>query len=248
LDLKDATTLLATLDKAGVGGLCMEGTLAKVSEQQAAVSGILGFLADQTNSLGQLVGIPTNSNRFVAGLLPAFKDAAKELTTPRIGNLLLVQQQASVLIEEANRSISRADARLQMLTRKQDSLLREVVFLNIAQRRAAEVTNAPPADKALSAWITGLSPDKSRAAEEALVDYAISWSVGRVQEEEIDYGLIGLSHDTALDGTEIALMQWQNLIGIPLQQLVTYYGTGIKPETLAQVLSAVGIAIPIAVK
>ena len=76
----------------------------------------------------------------------------------------------------------------------------------------------------------------------ALLTYAQSWNAGRKQEEQEDYKLIALTYTESLDKTELALMQWQNLIQVPLSQTATYYASGIKPDDIAKFLQAVGIA------
>ena len=72
-----------------------------------------------------------------------------------------------------------------------------------------------------------------------LLFYANSWSIGRLAQEEIDYILIGVRHSSALDNSEIALAQWENLISVPITQLVALHGAGIKSDEVARFLLAI---------
>jgi hypothetical protein len=75
----------------------------------------------------------------------------------------------------------------------------------------------------------------------ALVYYANSWALGRVTADRIDYTLIGARHVAALDVSEVALAQWENLIGVPINGLVAYHASGLKPEDIAAFLQALGV-------
>jgi hypothetical protein len=68
----------------------------------------------------------------------------------------------------------------------------------------------------------------------SLLHYANSWSIGRLAQEEIDYLLIGNQHKQALDDSEIALAHWENLLGVPITQLVALHGAGITSEEIAK--------------
>ncbi len=70
--------------------------------------------------------------------------------------------------------------------------------------------------------------------------YANSWSIGRLSQEEIDYKILGLRHIAVLDNSENALAQWENLISIPVSQLVALHGSGITPDEIARFISALG--------
>jgi hypothetical protein len=84
--------------------------------------------------------------------------------------------------------------------------------------------------------ISNGSADEQSAAAFALVQYANSWTSGRVRQEELDYMLIAVDHKAALDVSAIALAQWENMIGVPIQQLETFYASGITPAELSKIL------------
>jgi hypothetical protein len=86
------------------------------------------------------------------------------------------------------------------------------------------------------------TPELREYLTRALLGYANSWTLGRVAEEEADYLFIATQHSAALDSSEIALAQWENLIGVPLAQLEAYHTSGVTSQDLGNLIQAFGFA------
>jgi hypothetical protein len=69
----------------------------------------------------------------------------------------------------------------------------------------------------------------------------------RAREEALDYMLIALDHDEAVDNSEMAVGLWNSLIATPVNQIAAYHGSGVRAEDVAalviQALSLGGIAV-----
>jgi len=75
----------------------------------------------------------------------------------------------------------------------------------------------------------------------ALLRYANSWTLGRFVQEEMDYRVIGLRHLAVIDQSEVAFAQWENVLSVPIGQLVEYHSGGIRPEDVANLINALGL-------
>ena len=62
-------------------------------------------------------------------------------------------------------------------------------------------------------------------------------------QDEIHYMMIGVRHEAVVDNSENALGQFENLVAVPLSQLVAYHGSGIKPEQIGNLISAAGLSV-----
>jgi hypothetical protein len=165
-----------------------------------------------------------------------------------------MQQHMSAETDAAKRRLTHAQNRYQFLHEKQGFMMREITLLSKAQQNVLVFSNAlAGADSKvrttpLSAAVVKLNSDQAEQTYNALINYSLSWKLGRVGEETADYKIIAERHQAALDDSEIALAEWDNLIGVPMSQLVALHGSGIKPETIAHLISAVGVAAAIGAK
>jgi hypothetical protein len=98
----------------------------------------------------------------------------------------------------------------------------------------------------LKALATPNSPAKA-ALWLSLMHYVDTIHTYRAREEKLDYMLIALDHDEAVDNSEMAVGLWNSLIATPVNQIAAYHGSGVKAEDVAalviQALSLGGIAV-----
>ena len=190
---------------------------------------------------------PTNSTLFLA-LLPVIKAAGNTFDHPPALHLYLAQEHLRIKALEIQNQINSAQTLLKLKIQKRDLMTSELMLLNHARLLCNSVDpKSVPADKVFAQWATSAKPE-TRPAIEALVDYSEAWTIGRVQEELVDYQVIDARHSAALDSSDTALQSWNNLISTPLQQLIAYYGSGIKPETIANLIGAAGISAAVIAK
>ena len=69
---------------------------------------------------------------------------------------------------------------------------------------------------------------------------AITAYLGTLAEQakavEKDFRLIDVNHRETLAGRRAALLGWDNLVGVPIDQLDAYYQSGLKPAELADLI------------
>jgi hypothetical protein len=258
LDLDGAGKAITNLQNSDFGGVLgdieLAGKIAKLEQQKAAVLELINLLAvdkTDTNLVKQAAGNP--ALLFLAGFMPRFNQTIKR--PPSVGNLLLKEKQSSTELEAANRQLSHANACHQLLEQKLNFMRQELEYLRSARKNSeglmAGLNNTNISQLTLLAALVALaksSPDDSQKGFNALLNYSLSWQVGRIGEELADYALIAEQHQAALDNSEIALMEWENLIGVPLSQLVALHGSGIKPETIANFCNAIMVTAAVAAK
>lgn len=249
-------SVVEKLEDLGFGDLKLEAIIAKLEEEQKAVFGVVELLLNEktaTNSNQKITGkeLPV----YLVNLMPAIREqVGGKILHPSIQSLLLKQTQVALQLEAVKRRLNHGLARLSLLQKKRDYMLTEAFFLVVAQRNANQLvqtlsTSAQAIkDANFPKAIDGLSHVDAEVGADAIVNYSLSWTLGRVRQEECDYRTIAERHHAALDESEIALLQWENLIGIPLSQLVALHGSGIKPEIIANLISAAGISAAIGFK
>lgn len=74
-----------------------------------------------------------------------------------------------------------------------------------------------------------------------LISVLNAMTFGEAQQEQLDYQLIALGHDAALDSSEVAINQVDTLIRLPMTQLSKAYGSGITPQQLGNLINALGL-------
>jgi hypothetical protein len=88
----------------------------------------------------------------------------------------------------------------------------------------------------------GISQLRANNVEIALQKYTESWTGARIPLSAIEWNLIGLTHERALDESESAIAQWDGLVRTPLEALVASAGSGLKPAEIARLLQTLEIS------
>lgn len=188
----------------------------------------------------------------------AFQDPGEAPLTA----MVLREKQLDLDVAEAGKREAFYDRTLALLQDQEAAYREELAYLGQAELRRRELEQEgclePAAAAAAAAAGEGsdappppseppvheqLSTDRgARAAHcrelvfRLLTHYSAAWTLGRVRSEQIDYRLIALHHESALDTSEIAFRRWQALLGLPIDQLVALHQTGIKPEEIVPVV------------
>jgi len=232
------------LEENGLGDLTLVGLLRSIELKRAAIDSLLGASLDALADLDELLPEDARIEYELVSFLAGVEGELAELRPPRLGLLLLESERLALQEEDVRRRIDAASRRRALLEEKRVALIDEARWL--ARTRVALdgalSSDACPDDMAMGPAFREAGPDCARLVVEALVRYSNSWNMGRLQQEEVDYRLIALGHERVLDTSEIALAHWQNLVGIPLDRLVAWHESGIRPELIAQVVQAIGLA------
>lgn len=157
--------------------------------------------------------------------LPAFADRAENigrlLTSPPVSALIIEKQRLKVLKQQALRQRERLKQRI--------DLLRVRLFATVGEFRSLlRARNA-------------LQRGGKRNLYLATAYYLSTYSLHRNAQEQVDYRLISLDHQIAVDRAEDSLGLWYALIEQPAEQLVAYFDTGIRREEIIALLQAFGV-------
>jgi hypothetical protein len=217
-------------------------------EKIAAIDEVLQSVTDGKSAAKAADSPDQRSALSVVASIPSLgEQIGSSFNRPSVGSLILESERLRLEAEALRRDLSRRETHLTLLREKRNATVNEVNLL-LRTRKYLSLDdpfakNCHEDDKGLLADYRAFPTQYCREVVAAgLVAYAQSWNAGRKQEEEEDYRLIALSYTESLDKTELALMQWQNLIQVPLSQTATYYASGIKPDDIAKFLQAAGIA------
>jgi hypothetical protein len=178
--------------------------------------------------------------------LVALRKLADALNQPTPAPLTALILQAEHLRLEAagiERHVQRAKERLELLGAKQASMVEEVLFLNAANKALADFSSAGRCRRQQAVYDTFVAsaPNCRLLLAQALTAYVNAVTFGMAEQEQIDFQLIAQGHQAALDESETALAQTDNLIRVPVAQLAKAYAGGLKPEELANLVNALGL-------
>lgn len=252
------------------------GELAKLEEQLNAVDGLLDALRAKAEDPAKDKSADSATTEDEATLLKVaatIRELSRAIDAghhPRTGALLIQQEHLRFMLARARAAVALDDARIALVERRRDAMIEEVNWLLKSRRSVStimtlaaspegnSVRNASPdcraalQDKDLLGSIPAPAPCTSRVdvrIATALNQYAASWTIARLAEQEAAVQEIGLLHVAVVDASESAFAEWQALLDVPLSQLETYYAGGLRSEDVANLINAVGLgAIAIRVK
>ncbi len=75
----------------------------------------------------------------------------------------------------------------------------------------------------------------------ALGKYLLTFTGPKRQIHANEYRLIALEHEGALDYSEASLNIWKAAIVVPVEALLAYHQSGLKPEDIVELLKALGL-------
>lgn len=219
----------------GIDRVRAEADVKLLEELQKHVGSLLEAAAKEPT-----VEVPTgvDDDLQIARVLPGLAAQLNAgLKYPRVSALVLQSEHLRLELERARNDVARVDQQLALLRAKRALMVTETRYLSVAQAKTSKCS-----EHDLSApTFAKLPPECNTALTAALIAYANSWTSGRIPAERIDWDVIQLRHESSFDQSVTALAEWQNLIGVPLQALVTSYESGVKAQDIGQTLNAVGL-------
>ncbi|HWN67648.1 MAG TPA: hypothetical protein VNM90_08405 [Haliangium sp.] len=219
----------------GLEDLDLDAELAELEEQRQAVDQLVAFLIQGQGKLPERIPPDVQLALQIARTVPALAVEIRGAHKfPRVGALVLESEHLRLEAEALTQRRARAQQHRALLGKKRDAIIAELLYLGQARDALARVDEPSKRLPLFEAYRR--SETVRRDTAEALLAYANAWTIGRVAQEEIDYMLIGLAHEAALDGSAVALAQWENLIRVPLAQLVALHGAGITSEEISTII------------
>jgi hypothetical protein len=252
--VEQAKTLQGVLDdiEATAGALGVEIT---AGERIKRIDTLLVAAAGGTVDEAQLSEPGFKKAVMVAAATPPLADEARkivaDLRAPQVAALVIEKQQQEIRRDAARRQVERMIRRVELRRLKLEALLLEVQLLQLGRVAAVNAKRLgdpeDPFAKPLGAALETPKAGARRQLYQLLSHYVDSIVTARGRQEEIDYRLISLDHEEAVDSSETAVGLWNALIASPINQLAAYHGSGFRAEQLAallvQVLTMGGIAV-----
>ena len=232
---------VSTLESLGLTGLTVDDKIERAQEQRKLIGNVLeAFTQAGATPVVQPPSDAATPVKVAYSLGVLDREKGRALRYPQLTAMVLENERLRIQIVGLQQQAVNAQERLALMERQVESMFNEAQWLvqtNLAQDAISQ-------DCTLDTIHTTMK-NKVECRElivRTLLNYTNSWSVGRIMHEEIESQLIGMRHEAALVNSEIALAHWNNLIGIPLGQLVALYESGIKPTELAHLINAIGNA------
>ncbi len=239
--------------------LTSEATIAKLEVERGQILDVLSAIVDAPSSIPSDAEVPDSAVEVVSVLTTVGKALERNRNYPPVSELQIRAEQLRLNMVAALRSKAFFDKALALIEETQEARVQELLYLaRVEQLRRQVVGYKDPENK--DSEIKGclqeeLKDKKSLVFEteagvsercrekvfKLLAAYSNAWTFGRVPQEQSDYRLIALHHEAALDSSEIAFARWENLLGVPIDQLVALHNTGIRPETVSNIVNALGM-------
>lgn len=238
---------LAGKNSGNLKDLGLAATVDVLEKRQESLDRVLEALAASGGDTDRVPPDSTRADLEVLRWIPALEKQINATRYPDVGALLLERENLRLRLDAAKRRQEHAEARLALMRAQRDAMITELQSsFKATQLLDAAVQPLPSgggcdASKALAdAHKAGATRCRDFIVR-ALVDHANAWTLGRTTQEEIEYRLIAARHAAVIDASENALAQWESLVKIPVDQLVTYHGSGTRTADIVALLSALGL-------
>ena len=240
-------TIKATLDKlnvalqsakdAGVLPLAVEDAAARYDAITAAIGRILEKKPKEGSGL---------ESTFVDLLkIGSIRDEEK------LPALLLEAERLRGELASAKARLAHAQYQRELLQERIGALREELKALINARKAAVKARPCAVGKSSIYAALQDGQPLCKQALAETLLLYANSWSVGERRARAALVLLNGDLHGQAIDLSEAAVQQWDNMLAVPIDTILKRHASGVKPEELARLLveiagfaAVVGVVAP----
>ena len=249
-ELEKAKTLL---EPYGFGGIIedlkSEATIASLAVAREKVIAILSAVAEAETSIKPEAETPETTEDIIGVLATVGKALQIAENQLPISQLQIQAEQLRLNLVAAQRRKAFFDKTMNLLKEKREARIEEIIYLARVEqlRRQVSLTEQNGCLKKHRKSFEKTSKWNEKCREKIfklLAAYSNAWTFGRVRNEQLDYQLIALHHEAALDTSEVAFAKWDNLLNVPINQLVSLHGTGIRREdirTLVQALGFIGV-------
>ncbi len=221
--------------------------IAKLKEQRKHIGALTSKSVKNDGKLIALDGANADikSSIAVVSSISSLSELCKSLKTPPMHELILENERLRITIEGLKKQVVNTEARISLLKQKRDAMEQELIYLKLVEKALDSIDDSCNKETLISNF-SGSVTENSVCSEKigrVLLNYANSWNLGRVVQEDVDYQLFASYYNESLDNSTTALTLWNNLISVPISQLEEYYAGGITPDEFAKFLHAVINAI-----
>ncbi len=213
--------------------------LEKLSQVDSAVNMLLDMVIENPDTVNDALSQETKLLLEMASTMNKFEDHINSLEFPQVSKILLESEMLSIKIKSLEDQRNIAEQKLSLMKEKSEHLKTEMSLLIKAKDNVDKLV----ALKKGESYMAIINSKDARAKELAsygLAYYATSWTMGRQEQEAVDYQLIHLDHVNTLNASSAALRQWNSLIKVPLNQMLVWEAHGIKPQHISGLIQALG--------
>ncbi len=222
------------------------GSFGQKEAAEIQVKNIDALLGEIAAPAGSTSTSDLQGARAIVAQLPSFAAHAAAIarsgSQPSLNALLLEKARLLALKTNAEQRIARGKLRLQLLEQKKRAIEIEVDTLLRADQHLGW---AVAENGGATIRFEDLKNPKKMTENRHLVNgigvYLSSFTGPRRAVHAIDYRLIDLKHQAALDNSATALSLWQVSIVQPVNSLDAFFESGIKPEQIIELLKAFGL-------
>ena len=193
--------------------------------------------------------VPETAADIIGVLATVGKALEKAENYPPVSKLQIQAEQLRLNLVAAQRRKAFFDKTLSLLEKQREARIQEILYLARVEQLRRQIAGDDGClkEQAKAQELPRIFETQSGVDEKCrekvfklLAAYSNSWLLGRVPQEQLDYQLINLHHVAALDTSEIAFARWESLLGMPVNQLVTLHGTGVRREDISTIINALG--------
>jgi hypothetical protein len=205
-------------------------------------------LAASGSSNGSTAGSPaSDTNRAIVGVIAGLIQLTDTSNPPSVPALSVALAYQDGLEKAVQAQLDAMTQKESFLQDEQDSLLRELEFLAVA-KVAGQIATKPLTSKSCKPLgFADVFPNAhctsagSAAAARALVAYNLSWASGRTAAQLDDRKITQQITWEQLRSAQEAAIARVNIQTIALSEVAAFGQGGIKPETIAAFLQALGV-------
>ena len=227
--------------------------VAHLKAERTVVLGALDAIVNAGTTLAPDARPPERAVEVVGLLATAGKAVERAQHAISVSDLQIQAEQLRLGIVAAEQRKAFFDKALALLEQDQDARIQEILYLNRAYRFIPGIIGengclegrAQPIREVARVFETeaGVNERCRERVFKLLVAYSNAWTFGRVPQEQNFYRLIALHHEASLDQSEVALARWENVLGVPINQLAALYGTGTRPADVVSLVSSIASTV-----
>lgn len=230
-----------------------EAVVAHLKAERAEVLSALDAIVNAGSTLAPDARPPESALEVVSLLATAGKAVERAQSPVTLSDLQIQAEQLRLNIVAAEQRKAFFDEALVLLEQDQEARIQEIVYLNRAYQFIPGVIGeqgclqgrAQPIREVARVFEAEAGVDE-RCREKVfklLVAYSNAWTFGRVPQEQNYYRLIALHHEASLGQSEVALARWENVLGVPINQLAALYGSGTHPADVVSLVSSIASTV-----
>jgi len=211
--------------------LADQGKVAALEEKKAVLDAYVAALGGDQPAHPSLA-------QYRLYLIANLLNRGTEKAAPPTAGILMQAEFYRLQLAALKLRIARGKQAVQLLEQKRQHQQDELQELQVADTYLKEANCSAAAAKGA---LPAAEDACSHRLASALRSFALSWTLGRLPAEQVDYRIIDLNEMAALDESQTALQQTDATVKAALAQVVKLHEAGLKPEQISNLWQALGL-------